>query len=197
MSANLLHWQAEPIHERIRRGDHHLIPIQHFRDQKRSLGTGRLQRVLWHPWTLLQLDAEPEPHLEGMHKCITPAGRLWKGNATPPGTQQQQTFALNKIDLGYLFVPRNRFLHSVYVQMSGHKYSDMIGKLEDLRYKRASRSDTAQGQICFLIPKPTEQDIEMKRQGKPNPLRPRASSVSCLESIFPSHRSSAQVRSDC
>ena len=77
----------------------------------------------------LQLEARSEPHLEDTDGSVTPAERPWQGHATPPGTLLQ-TFAFIKVDLGpcYLFVPRNRLLHCLYVQMAGHKNSDIISE---------------------------------------------------------------------
>ena len=91
---------------------------------------------------------------------VTPAEGPWQGDAIPRGTKPQ-TFALIEIDIGtcYFFVPLNRLLHSQYVQMAGHKDSDIIGVRRDLHPNTTSKEDHTQGRISFLIPKPTEQGL--------------------------------------
>ena len=90
--------------------------------------------------------------------------------STHPDTKPQ-TFAFVKIDLGscYSFILDNRLLHSLYVQVAGHKDGDIIGVCRNPCYKRASKRDTMQVQICPLLPKPSKElqskDIEKRRQG--------------------------------
>ena len=88
---------------------------------------------------------------------VTPPEGSWKENITL-GTQPLTS--LIKVDLGsrYFFVFCNHFLHSFYVQTAGHNDSDIISVSRDLRCIKASKRDTAKGQICPLISKPMAEE---------------------------------------
>ena len=108
---------------------------------------------------------------EDEDESVTPAEGPCQGIATRPGTKPQ-TFAFVKIVLGscYSFVFGCCLLHNLYVQAVGHKDGDIISERWNPCCKWTNKRYTAQGRICRLFPRPSQQglqseDIEKRWQG--------------------------------